>query len=368
MIGNAGPSERTRGLFFQSLIVMHVFRVPRFVFTLFLVLAIGPLGLAEDTPSPAPADWKPRLLKTWGKEGSADTEFNFPIGIAITPRDQIYVTDHYNNRVIQFDTEGAVVRVIPVLPNPGGIAVDAAPGGEARTIYVGHFPASRLSKEKTPDRVTAYTSEGKFVREWGKSGAGEGELSWIGGLAIGPKGEVYVCDQTNRRMQVFTTEGVLVRGWGKYGLKPGEFGGNSNPISRVGGPNFAAFDSTGHLYTTEASVGRVQKFTAEGEPVLAWGDLEDKAGHFGGVFSGFKTTMQGPIGVTVDAKDRVWVSAVSGRVQQFSSDGKFLRGFGAQGVEPGEFYAPHGIALDSKGFLYAVDAYNHRVQKFDVGE
>jgi NHL repeat len=44
-----------------------------------------------------------------------------------------------------------------------------------------------------------------------------------------------------------------------------------------------------------------------------------------------------------------------------------VRGFGeTQGHEPGQFYAPHGLALDSHGRLYVVDAYNHRVQEFAV--
>jgi sugar lactone lactonase YvrE len=63
----------------------------------------------------------------------------------------------------------------------------------------------------------------------------------------------------------------------------------------------------------------------------------------------------------------VWVSAVSGRVQQFSGGGKYLRGLGGgQGRKPGQFLAPHGLAVDSRGHLYVVDSYNHRVQKFDV--
>ena len=60
------------------------------------------------------------------------------------------------------------------------------------------------------------------------------------------------------------------------------------------------------------------------------------------------------------------MSAVSGHIQQFTNDGKYLRGFGGQGAKPGQFYAPHGIALDSHGHLYVVDAYNHRIQKFAV--
>ncbi|MCA9022641.1 MAG: hypothetical protein KDA74_20975, partial [Planctomycetaceae bacterium] len=38
------------------------------------------------------------------------------------------------------------------------------------------------------------------------------------------------------------------------------------------------------------------------------------------------------------------------------------------GTAAGEFYAPHGMAFDSHGNLYVVDAYNHRIQKFAVGQ
>ena len=34
-----------------------------------------------------------------------------------------------------------------------------------------------------------------------------------------------------------------------------------------------------------------------------------KPGHFGGVFTGFKAGLQGPVALCVDAKDRLWVSA-----------------------------------------------------------
>ena len=47
------------------------------------------------------------------------------------------------------------------------------------------------------------------------------------------------------------------------------------------------------------------------------------------------------------------------------NEGKYLRGFSHQkGSNPGQFLAPHGLAMNSQGDLYVVDSYNHRVQKF----
>lgn len=309
---------------------------------------------------PAPA----RFVRTWGSEGTKPGEFYFPIGVAVNADDEVFVTDHYNSRVQKFDAAGKLLAVIPVLPNPGGIAAD-----ESGNLYIVHFPASRLSNEKTPDRVSVYNAKGEFVREWGRTGAGDGEFDFAGGVALDRQGSVYVADQTNRRVQVFDRQGKFLFKWGKYGVQAGEFGGNSNPKSRVGGPQFLAFDGDGKLYTTEATVFRVQKFTPEGQPLLAWQNDADRPGGFGGDMQAISIELRGPIGICVDRRDRVWVSAVSGRIQQFDKEGKYLGGIGdRQGTGPGEFSAPHGLAVDGQNRLYVVDSYNHRVQQFELEE
>jgi sugar lactone lactonase YvrE len=329
-----------------------------------LIVCAGLLGvvitsrLLADEPSTSPV----RFLTEWGKQGTEPGEFDLPIGIAINSSDEVLITDFYNGRVQTFDLEGKFLGLFAVDPYPGGMAVD-----EDGTIYVTHFGAGRANEDRQPDKVTVHAPDGMLLRQWGRHGTGEGEFDEPGGLTIGPEGRVYVCDQTNRRVQVFDREGKFLFQWGKYGVEPGQFGGNTSPKSRVGGPQFVAVDSEGLIYTTEASVGRIQAFTPDGKFVRAWGDNEDKPGSFGGEFAGFKASLKGPIALCFDPQDRLWISAVSGRVQQFSKTGEFLRGFGeVQGTEPGQFYAPHGLALDRHGHLFVVDAYNRRIQKFAV--
>ncbi len=333
-------------------------RGPVWAVVLAVLVVSASTGTSAD-PEAAPV----RCLAEWGKKGSEPGEFHFPIGIAVSSADEVFITDHYNGRVQRFDADGKLLGHFPVLPNPGGIAVD-----KDGNLYVSHYPTSRPSKETTPDRVTVYSPAGKLLRQWGKSGDGDGEFSWPGGVAVSKEGRVYVADQTNRRVQAFDPEGKFLFKWGSYGTEAGQFGGNAARSSRVGGPQFVAVDGAGNVYTTEASVGRVQKFTPEGKFLLSWGDNEQQPGSFGGTFEGFQSKLQGPVGVCVDKQDRVWLSSAGGRVQQFTSEGKYLRGFGdGQGSKPGQFLAPHGVALDSRGNLYVVDAYNHRVQKFAPG-
>lgn len=307
-----------------------------------------------------------RFLKTWGQQGDQPGEFHFPIDIVINAQDKIFVTDHLNDRIQKFDRTGKLLAQFPVLPNPGGLAFD-----KQGNLMLSHIVASGSSKHKIGDRISIYSPQGKLIRQWGKPGKGPGEFNCPGGIAVADNGRIYVADQTNHRVQVFDPTGQFLFEWGKHGSQPGEFGGKANPNSRVGGPQFLAFDSEGNLWTTEGANCRVQQFTAEGKLLQHWGTDADAPGGLGGYFSGFGgqpvKSLTGPIAVCIDQKDRLWVSAVSGRVQQFSSAGKYLRGCGEkQGTAAGEFYAPHGMAFDSQGNLYVVDAYNHRIQKFAV--
>jgi DNA-binding beta-propeller fold protein YncE len=225
-----------------------------------------------------------------------------------------------------------------------------------------------MDEEKKPDKVTVWNSRGDFLHEWGKSGAGAGEFNFPGGLVVGRNERLYVADQTNHRIQVFDTTGRYITEWGKYGTKTGEFGGNTSAVSRVGGPQFVAADSSGHIYTTEGSMGRVQKFTAEGEFLLAWGDNNTTEGSFGGGWQiDSEEGLQGPIGILADRYDTIWVSAAGGRVQQFSHNGEYLRGIGeGKGTGPDQFLVPHGLTMDSRDNLYVVDSFNHRIQKFHI--
>lgn len=347
-----------------------------------LWIVLGGLALlsaraAAADPAEDPAPKKITFLKAWGNEGSAPGEFGIPIGIAINAADELFVTDHYNDRIAQYDTEGKLVASYPVESNPGGIGLD-----NSGNWVVTHFAATTKGMNKTgiKDFICIYSPKGKLLRQWGQHGTADGEFDCPGGVVVAKNGRIYIADETNHRVQVFDGEGKFLFKWGEYGNETGQFGGKSSRNSRTGGPQFIALDSAGNVWTTEGANGRVQKFTPEGKFLLAWGENTDKPGGFGGSFAGFEAdaikagttppprgSLQGPIALCFDAKGQLWISAVCGRVQQFTPEGKFLRGLvEAQGDKPGQFYAPHQLAFDSHGDLYVVDAFNHRIQKFRV--
>jgi len=320
------------------------------------------IGLVTPARGDEPAATAGRFVLEWGGKGGEPGQFDFPIGIAINKADEVFVSDFTNARVQKFSTQGKFLSSFPVSPFPGGLALDAE-----GNLYVAHMgiPPSKYDKPRERDKIAVYSPDGELLREWGKFGTADGEFDMPGGVVISPEGRVYVADQCNRRIQVFDTQGKFLTKWGHKGFGPGEFGGNPHPKAFFAGPTFLALDRAGNVFTTEAPLCRVQKFTPEGKSLLTWGGAEEKPGQFGAYFTAFEArNMRGPTGICFDAQGHLWANAIGGQIQQFTADGKYLQGFGEEGTKPGQFYAPHGLAIDSQGNLFVVDAFNHRVQKF----
>lgn len=324
------------------------------------VAALAALLLVGLGPNSAGEGDDAKFLLAWGQHGDKPGEFSSPIGIAINTKDELFVTDLNNARVQKFSADGKYLGGfdLPLDTPPrkaslaGGIAVDD--GGFIYLSFMGQH------------KVAVYTEDGKPVREWGKKGNADGEFNQPGGIVLAPDGTVYVADQCNHRIQKFTTEGKFLGTWGEHGGEPGKFGGPEAAGSRFAGPHFLARDSRGLLYTTEGALGRVQQFSPDGKPLLAWGDKGTQPGGFGGLQTGYAKNTFGPIAIFVDTHGRVWVSSLNDRVQAFTKEGKFLLGLGGTGAEPGQFVRPHGMAMDSKGHLYVADAGNQRIQKFEI--
>lgn len=68
--------------------------------------------------------------------------------------------------------------------------------------------------------------------------------------------------------------------------------------------------------------------------------------------------------MTVAPNGTIFVlDAGNARVQVFDPEGSYLGSWGTQGVEPGQFSDPWGIAADEE-YVYVADTWNHRIQKF----
>ena len=90
---------------------------------------------------------------------------------------------------------------------------------------------------------------------------------------------------------------------------------------------------------------------------------------FGGTGTSIHDFMK-PKGIAVDTLGNIYViDAMFDNVQIFDADGRFLLNFGEAGSQPGEFWLPNGIAINRQNEIFVADSYNRRVQVFKyVGE
>jgi len=109
-------------------------------------------------------------------------------------------------------------------------------------------------------------STGQVVRAWGRQGTGRGEFDLrvaddnpgVGDIAVASDGRVYVADGSNHRVQVFTSEGKFLQQFGAFGAGDAQFGS----VAEIDiGPD-------GSVYVFDGRPRPLSKFTADGK--FAW--------------------------------------------------------------------------------------------------
>ncbi len=169
-------------------------------------------------------------------------------------------------------------------------------------------------------RVQQFQPDGTFVRQWGGIGTTPDKFGQINGYAFGPTGlavgtdgTVYVADTWNHRISAFTSDGKPVRQWGNY------FNGQDNPgdlpkhTAEFYGPRGITITPNGLLYVTDTGNSRILVFDKDGKFVRTFGSLGTGAGQ-----------MDNPVGIAARADGTIAVADTNNaRVLLFSADGQY---------------------------------------------
>ena len=194
-----------------------------------------------------------------------------------------------------------------------------------------------------------------------------GELQGPAKIFVDPKAnEVYVADgYGNKRVVVIDADtGKFKRYWGAYGNKPDDTN-IGRTIRRLRPPSSSGHRSTapscrvdGLLYVCDRPNDRIQVFKPDGtfvkEVFIAKNTLGD-----GSVWDiAFSKDPEQRFMYVADGKnEKVYI------IQRDTME--ILTSFGDGGRQPGQFFAVHSIATDSKGNIYTTETYEgKRLQKF----
>ncbi|MBV9677346.1 MAG: hypothetical protein JO185_13500, partial [Acidobacteriaceae bacterium] len=169
---------------------------------------------------------------------------------------------------------------------------------------------------------------------------------------------VFATSEKSDTMVIFDGEGKFVKSWGK------EFKGGAHglTIHREGTNEF--------LYLCDTKRALVVKTTLNGEEVFTLGYPKEaepyaKPGPDG------KPIKYSPTNLAVAPNGDFYVADGYGSsyINQYNSDGHYIRTFGGPGKEAGQLLCPHGIMVDTRGsepILTVADRTNQRLQRFTL--
>ena len=118
------------------------------------------------------------------------------------------------------------------------------------------------------------------------------------------------------------------------------WGSSGSGAGQFNYPHGIAVDAHGHVYVTDPGNGRIQEFTSNGRFLRKWGDFGRDPSEF-----------EDPMDVAVDPQSNdVYVADThNSRIQKFTSTGQFLASWGRFGHKFGQFDYPDGVAVDAQG-------------------
>ncbi len=311
-------------------------------------------GVIEaDCCAPAPPvlefDEEGNLLKSWG--GSDGDGYVWP-----DSNHGIFV-DYKGNVWIGGNGRGGRP---PARPAPAARGDESAP------------PPARGPATVHDSMVMKFTQDGKFLTQIGKSGAkldsnDTGNLGLPAKMYVDPKtDELYVADgYGNKRIIVFDAEtGKYKRHWGAYGNKPddtnlGPYNPDDPPAKQFRNPvHCAELSNDGLLYVCDRPNDRIQVFKPDGtfvKEVMIEKNTRGDGSVWDIAFS--KDPRQKYIFLADGANEKIHI--IDRQTMEV------ITNFGDGGRQPGEFYAVHSIATDSKGNIFTTETYRgQRVQKF----
>lgn len=284
--------------------------------------------------------------------------FDKPMSVATDKDNNIYVSDTSHDRIIVFNSRGQFMFEFGtrgVAYPAAGVKASWEPGkfnfpyGIAIDDQTGNIFVADLANK----RIQIFNSTGNFI-DWFPKGEYGGQALDINPLSIAiKKGQVYIANPYN--IVIFTTDGKFVKDFGMPGNEPGQFNR----------PNGIAVDDNGTVYVSDSLNNRLQALDPNGKSKWVLGERVDASQGMNPVAK--KATFEMPRNIAIGPDGNIYVvDAFDFSIKVVSPEGKLLTNVGERGVADGTFNFPSGIAITKDGMIYVVEKENNRVQALRI--
>ena len=201
-----------------------------------------------------------------------------------------------------------------------------------------------------------------------------GTVSGPFGVAVDTSGNVYTSDTNNARV-IKTTPGGTTTTYAGTGVAGYSGDGGAATSAKLDNPLGLAFDSSGNLYIADNNNERVRKVTTGGTISTYAGT--GTAGYSGDTGAATAAKLSGPVAVTFDSSDNLYIADNSNnRIRKVTSGGTIstFAGTGTAGYSgdgaaatSAKLDAPYGVVADSAGVVYISDTNNDVIRKVTTG-
>lgn len=295
------------------------------------------------------------LLQIYGPGAGTTPKFNKPMGAAFGPDGRIYVADTQNNRIAVFSKGGRFLFEF------GGFGIAKPLAGSTMTWKPGllSYPTD-VAVDKNGDvyvadfyndSISVFNKKGRFLRRFPDpyKPVGEGSSGQDGGgirvtAVTVVDGKVYATDEY--QVFVFDTSGKLLRQFGKPGAGPGD----------LDHPNGLAVDSSGRVFVSDSNHNRVTAFSPDGTVLWVTGTKVTE------VMKTTDNPFILPRGLCLTLDGSIIVADPLGQtLVKLDRDGKVVGHFGMRGDQPGQLNFPNDVDA-RKDTVLITDKENNRVQ------
>jgi hypothetical protein len=172
--------------------------------------------------------------------------FSWPHGLHVDRDGNLWVTEagpqgtpapgrRIGHQVFKFSPQGKLLMTMGEAGVPGNDAAHFTAPSDVVTAPSGDIFVVDGHNANGNNRIVKFSKDGKFIKVFGGTGHGPGQLMAPHAIAMDAGGRLFVADRGNQRIVIFDQEGKFLSKWTQFGM-----------------PSDIAIDGNGKIYVADS--------------------------------------------------------------------------------------------------------------------